>query len=305
MYKLKVLFVFLFFGIQSNAQVTWQKVFDIVGQGYPYHFAQTSDSGYIVTGDCNGTSAINTFLMKTNGEGDVQWSRSFGSQYSIDGYAVCETADGGFAVCGDQTDIPVILKTDASGNLLWVKTFFYNQMSGALFSVLATEDSGLIAVGGIHVSLGQPGGMFVVKTDISGNIQWAKKIGTTNAAAFSIKETADHGFIISGETNNLELSLVRIENNGNVWMKSYRDSTFASNISGTNSSVEQAMDGGYIIATSVLIYPAMQSEVLLLKTDSTGNPLWCYSYGTQDSESPFHVEQTTDSGFIVSGVTGP
>jgi hypothetical protein len=71
--------------------------------------------------------------------------------------------------------------------------------------------------------------------------------------------------------------------------------------------VRQTADGGFII-TGSCVPNGLESHIdlLLLKTDPSGNIVWTKSYGKDFIESAFSVEQTSDGGYIIGGrsVTG-
>ena len=71
--------------------------------------------------------------------------------------------------------------------------------------------------------------------------------------------------------------------------------------------VRQTNDGGYIITGSCVPDGLVSYvDVLLLKTDPSGNIVWTRTYGKDFFEEGLSVAQTSDPGFIIAGrcVTG-
>jgi hypothetical protein len=101
--------------------------------------------------------------------------------------------------------------------------------------------------------------------------------------------------------NNLALS----QNPDTIWTKIHSISPQGDIDEG--NCVRQTADGGYII-TGSCVPDGLESHIdlLLLKTDPSGNIVWTKSYGKDFIESAFSVEQTYDGGYIIGGraVTG-
>lgn len=136
----------------------WRRSFDAGLIDQAYSVKQTSDGGFIVTGEASRGSvgrSADLFLLRTNGNGDPIWDRYFGGDDIERGYDVEQTSDGGFIVAGETHGLgPIwppgivsqdvyLLRADSDGNELWSKTFGGPQ--GDLgFSVQQTDDGGFV-----------------------------------------------------------------------------------------------------------------------------------------------------------------
>lgn len=66
-------------------------------------------------------------------------------------------------------------------------------------------------------------------------------------------------------------------------------------------SVEQTSDGGYIILGQTFSF-GEGGDAWLLKTNSMGDTLWSRTYGDVGFDYPTFVRQTSDDGYIISGI---
>jgi len=199
------------------------------------------------------------------------------------------------------------VKLDPDGNLEWGKTFGGPDLDGA-HSVQQTSDGGYI-VAGYTASYGAGGAFWgdfwLVKLDPNGNLEWEKGFGGADEdAAISVQQTADGGYVVAGYTYSYgagqsDFWLVKVDPDGNLeWEK-----TFGGALWDGAWSVQQTIDGGYIVAGYTYSYGAGSSDFWLVKVDPDGNLQWDKTFGGADSDEAYSVQQTTDGGYIVAGYT--
>jgi len=265
----------------------------------------TIDGGYIITGqaDFSSWTTGDIWLIKTNSNGDTLWSRTFGGGYADIGYCVQQTADGGYIIAGawnGATDHAWLIKTDSLGNQQWARTF-EGSGNDAFYSVQQTTDGGYIITG-----IGGDADVWLIKTDSQGDSLWTRTFGGVwYDAGGDVQQTNDGGYVIAGGTTSYgagqgDVWLIKTDSLGNQqWNRTFG----GSNDDGGNS-VQQTNDGGYIITGDTRSYGAGGADVWLIKTDSLGNQQWNRTFGGDNFDRGYSVQQTNDGGYIITGKFG-
>ncbi len=295
----------------AYAQVRFARTYGGTSADWAYSVQQTSDGGYILASRTQsfGAGSSDAFLIKTDAYGNVQWAKTYGGISLEEFTSVQQTSDGGYIAAGYTflfgSGLPDILliKTDANGNVQWAKAY-YGPFGDEARSVQQTSDGGYILAGITNSYDTLPAYAFLIKTDASGNIQWAKAYHLLYTAwGFSVQQTSDGGYIMSGYTYDsiaAYVFLIKTDANGNlIWAKTYGGIFNIMDV----SNVSQTSDGGYIVAGRIEATTATMFDVFLIKTDANGNMQWAKVYGGTNWDGAFSVQQTLDGGYIVAGYT--
>jgi hypothetical protein len=241
----------------------------------------------------------------------VQWQKTFGGSFFQIGFAVQQTADGGYIIAGyadsfgaaGQSDV-YLTKRDPNGDREWEKTFGGND-NDLGYSVQQTVDGGYIIAGWTFSFGAGSSDAYLIKTEPNGTMQWQKTFGTSGPEyGSSVQQTSDGGYIITYwnspfDATVWDVHLIKTEPNGTMqWKKTFGGSDFDVGL-----SVQQTSDDGYVIAGRTYSFGAGQGDVYLIKTEPNGTMQWEKTFGASGNEYGNSVQQTIDGGYIIAGIT--
>jgi hypothetical protein len=252
----------------ASGGVLWLRTYLINGS-YPElnSIIQTSDGGYALAGSSGSEDFKAGCLIKTDSQGNVQWSK----------------------LCPFYP---------SSGS-----PFSNSEQSGVGFrSLVQTVDGGYTLVGNYYVGGGPWVSLiYLVETDSVGNLRLNTTISLTYPYPNSIVQTGDLGYVILGEFPGMgggsEFGIIKIDSSGNVqWTKAYRQEDSVSSYADCGIATG---DGGYILGGRTIMNN--YDHGWLVKTDSQGNMMWNRTY--DDAYIIYSIAQTHDGGYVFGGTT--
>ena len=294
----------------GESPTTWIKVLGGIKEDQASSIWQTLDGGYLVGGTTisYGTGITSAaFLTKVDPSGNQIWSKTFGGTGHDYINSIYRTSDGGYIVTGMTHEIMdgdiLVMKFDSSGNRTWTKSYAGSAgYSDTAASIQQTSDGGYIIAGslGVYTRSALNSDFLIMKLDPSGSQVWAKNYdATSNENAASVQQTSDGGYIVVGHTAVDDILAMKFDSSGNrTWTKK---------MGGSNLDharfVQQTSDGGYIITGDTDSYGSGNTDILVVKIDSSGNQTWAKTYGGSRADSASSIQQTSDGGYILSGST--
>jgi len=264
---------------------------------------QTTDGGFIIVGYTSSfdVSGTDIWLIKTDIDGNEQWSKTFGGISYDSGSSIQQTTDGGYIILGNTRSYGAgnndiwLIKTDSLGNEQWNRTFGSTGYDVG-YSVQQTSDGGYIISG--HKEGSNDYSIWLIKTDSSGNEEWNNTfddlVSNSYNKGYSVQQTSDGGYIVVGNRieNKNDIWLIKTDSSGNeIW-----DRRFPISVDDDYGySVQQTTDRGFIIAGESAY------DLQLIKTTENGSEVWEKTYAGSGMDYGYSVQQTIDGGYIITG----
>ncbi|WP_264521089.1 T9SS type A sorting domain-containing protein [Flavobacterium sp. N1994] len=334
--------IFLFFAINCFSQaptIQWQKTYGGSEYDMAYTIKPTFDGGYIAAGV---TSSIDGdvvslhgngegWIVKVNNVGAIEWQKAIGGTNMDEVNSIWQTTDGGYIATGysssNNGDITLnqgyedlfVARLSATGSLLWMKTYGgsgWDEGTG----IQQCTDGGFIVCGTTTSSNGNVSfnhgsdDFWLLKLNTDGNIQWEKTYGGTNSDnAFSLVQTKDGGYAITGYTysmngdvtGNLNCAFWIVKTNGAGTLQWQKAVGSYSSIS--SYCIKQTIDDGFIIAGDssgvggAVTVSYGNDDYWVVKLSAAGTLQWQKSLGGTYRDIAYGIDQTSDGGYIVSG----
>jgi hypothetical protein len=252
------------------------------------------------------TTTITLIIFFIHANGQITFEKTYGGFKDEYSHSVRQTDDGGYILCGftstqssGSKDVYVV-KTDAYGNVEWDRTYGGPGADHG-YCITKTNDGGYI-ICAESTSFGNRSA-YLIRIDSTGDTLWTNHYpGNNYSLARCVLET-DNGFIVCGSTGYTgvteDVFLFKTDEYGNLqWSRTYgglgNDWSYA---------MSHTSDGGYIICGGTNSFGANNSDIYIIKTNSSGDTTWTRSIGGIGYSAGYSVVQTTSGNFILGATT--
>lgn len=288
------------------AQASWRRSYGGLGTEAATQVATTPDEGFLVTGTAGsfGNGASDLYVLRLDADGEVIWSKTYGTIAVDQGVAVSVLSDG-LAVAGSSAlgviggyDL-LLVRADANGEVLWQRTYGTSDWD-LCHAMLALEDGFLL--GGISYGAGSPEGQaYLVRTDLNGEVLWtARTQEALGATCEALAVHADGRVVLAGSSvqpnGDTDRFLACFNGEGEpLWTRSLPgDST------DTFSDVLITDDQRIVaIGTSYSYGPV--SIINVHATDMNGSELWDRTIGNSADAGGTAITAAQNGGFVITG----
>lgn len=217
-----------------GGQLIWSKSIGSAQSDEAMGLAETGDGHYLlagVTSYSGGNGSSDFAVVKTDTAGNVVWSKNYGGTAGERLNDVMVVGNsyyflGWSSSAGAGNNDIILMKTDQSGVVLWVKAYGTTQNDRAFNMLFDERDSTLMIAGYTDYSFGSNNrNTLLIKTGLDGNMVWAKSYGSNKTDGHwptGLAMNSDRGYYLLGVSNSFttaqddDLYLVKTNASGNT-----------------------------------------------------------------------------------------
>jgi hypothetical protein len=231
--------------VDGTGEIQWQHAYGGSSGETAYGVALTSDGGFILNGYTSsddgdvigGTGSTDYWVLKLDGDGELQWQNSFGGSGIDYGFSIQEGLDGTLTALGEATsangDVSAplggsdfwTLRISAAGELLGERSYGGSSTDRGR-RLLRTSNGGWLMIGSSSSTDGDVGenngGLdgWILRTDEAGNPQWSLVLGGSQNEGISqgVAATSDGGYILIGSSSSSNGDLPGNQGDFDVWV---------------------------------------------------------------------------------------
>ncbi len=277
-------------------------------------FMATQDGGYLVLGATQtyGKGEEDIWLLKLNGSGRKQWAKTYGGEYREVGLQLIRLEDGNYGIVGFTASKGAgksdawLLKVNASGELLWNKTFGGADRDIGMGMVESQEN--LLTFIGYSASFNdsQITNGWIAQVDVLGDsILWQRTFGGKATDLLTdIQTSPKGGYMVAGITESFgnggeDVWMLKIDEKGQkIWEKT---------VGGKGLEYVHCListsNGAYTIAGETTSTGAGAEDAWLFGMDENGRFLWKSELGEKGKDKANSIIELRDDGYAMTGMT--
>ncbi len=283
---------------------------------------QTSNHEIMLAGHTasTGEGFFDMFYMLLDSSGNVQWSKTIGTNDYDYGQKIIEDTDGNFIIAGTVNLDICLIKLTPSGDTLWSR-IYDGGAQDYLYSVCETQN-GYAFYGRTRSESYGDYDLMLVLTDKNGNLKnpetqstWVYG-GEDVEYAIDIKQTDDNGLIMLGVSKSYgvtsgmdhDILLIKTDSLGNIeWSRQIGESNYTYSFPNVQDDYAYSLTidekGNYFISGKTKHLGNGNWDLVCMKVDTAGNYLWGKTYGSEDEEMS-GISSIHNNDIYIFGKTG-
>lgn len=281
--------------VDKTGNLLWQKTIGGSDWDFANSIQKTVDGGFIIAGSTYSFGYGNSdgYVLKTDGNGNVIWAKTFGGDKDDEFNSVIQSSDGGFVIAGctksynDSFGDAWVFKLNSVGDSLYSESLggnYYDYFS----NVIELPNLNLYYVGANKSYKNDANSVnWQYLTDNSHNVLLNNFIGNTNTERYNSSAVGLNGMIVTVGYNNF----LGTNSDGNIHvfypnLSYYSYSPFGIEKTDELFSISRTADKGFVSVGNCFGNTSYLNDILFVKIDSLG------SYGS----SIIGVEEISSQG---------
>lgn len=266
------------------------------------------DSGFVVCATTLSFGAGNedVYVFKTDKDGVLEWTKTYGGTGEDRGFAIRNTTDGNFIIAGETGSFGVgarnvyIIKIDNNGDTLWTKTHGQSLLNQA-YDIIESNDGGFL-VTGYYADGGGVGGPLLLKLDNVGNQVWLKVYdygggagGRGNAVVELDSTVAIIGMHLGVASENI--NVIYTDSLGNIlWNKTYEGSS-----NGTRLDINVSSGNSLVVTGQTSSFGMGSGDIFLIELDLSGNKILEKTFGGTAFDRAYSIIENKFNEYVLLG----
>lgn len=276
-----------------------------------YDIEATPDGGYIVAGmsrSIDNFNGFNFYLVKYDSTATLEWQKShfsgsYSGAWSMGIYDVEVTSDSGYICAAYFTSRNKALKTDASGNIEWSKTYGGSNQAGIAVEIMPNQ-SGYVILSGEDAGNGSSFQDLskLTRINLQGDTIWTRDYLSSQPGLTTgdLMTAADGHWVIAGTasppgSSSQDIWIAKIDStDGSIIWEKYFGTLGGAEVGYT---VEPTLDGGLIASTTT-----SASGFMMLRLDALGNTIWHKPFGPSGiATRATSISVLPDTTYVMAG----
>ncbi len=240
-----------------EGKLSWVKTFGGSNEDIAHAIIETADGGFAVIGNTKSIDGDITdksvevsdiLFIKFDSEANLEWTKTYGGSDDDRGHSLVQMDDGGYFLLGYSRSSDGdgsnnegqhdnwVLRIDATGKLLWEKSFGYSGHDHA-YNIIKTKDGGVLFNGFLDVTASNGAGstlqgrsrsssfshgvgeIWCHKMTSEGKIEWRNYYGgTSNDRSYDAVETTEGNIVLLGTTESTDVDVKNPKGGYDIWV---------------------------------------------------------------------------------------
>ncbi len=297
----------------GDLNVLWTEEYGESGDNFASSLISTQDGGFLLCGSTRNFTegGLEVYIVKTDADGQEEWSKSYGTSSAERGNAVVQLEDEsylivGYSVTGGATSTDeYLIRIDKDGNEIWSQINDYAFKDQAV-DIKRTSDNHVVVLTASTATNGLELDMILTKFDDEGNVVWQKNLGSTPEVfiSYEIIITSDNQFLVGANASaegsdpfDTDLMIIKLDEAGEtLWSR-----TLSSENRENFKSIIETTENDFLILGDGTTCSGSLSDIYITKINADGDLKWQKSYGGSLYEASSKIIESNANEFIITG----